>query len=122
MVGEQKVEVGANAIVEVTVPIEPMPEEPGSSAGRSRLVPVLLWASGGAALVGSAVAFYYGQKGWPEDNYSYRGATETGFGLAGAGLVAVGMASWLWLREPSESLPVAAVAHGGAYLGWGGRF
>jgi tetratricopeptide (TPR) repeat protein len=122
LVGEQKVEVGANAVVEVSIPVRLTSLQSDRTAGGRRLAPVLLWVGGGIALAGSGVAFYYGQKGWPEDNYSYRGANETGFALAGAGLAAVGIGTWLWLRGSSESAPIATVDRSGAYLGWNGSF
>jgi len=121
LVGEQRVEVGTDTVAELTIPVA-LASDFGRSAGRSRLPSVLLWVGGGLALAGSGVAFYYGQKGWPEDNYSYRGATETGFALASAGMVAIGIGTWLWLRDRKESAPVAAVEHGGAYFGWSGSF
>lgn len=121
LVGEQKVEVAEDAVVEATIPVSLASE----GDGRSRLAPVLLWVGGGMALVGSGVAFYLGQqggKGHPEDPYVYAGATPTGGVLVGVGAAAIGVGVWLWVRGSKEAAPVVAVRSGGGYLGWQGRF
>lgn len=123
LVGERKVEIGAGEVVEVTMPVEQPDRD--SRQGPSRVAPVLLWVGGGLALAGSGIAFYFGQQGGedhPDDLYVYRGATATGFVLAGVGATAIGVGAWWWMRGSRESAPVAAIGSGGGYLGWQGRF
>lgn len=122
LVGARRVEVGAGAVVEVTMAVE-RPRESGDRS--SRLVPVLCWVGGGLALAGSGVAFYFGQQGGPDhpdDKYRYPGASATGFTLAGVGAAAIGVGVWLWVRGSRESAPVAAIGPAGGHLGWSGRF
>ena len=124
LVGERKIEIGADAVVEVTMPVE-RPDRVPQQKGPSRLAPALLWAGGGLALAGSGVAFYLGQQGGPdhpEDRWVYRGATTTGYVLAGAGAASIGVGIWLWVRGSRESAPIAAIGPGGSYLGWQRRF
>jgi PEGA domain len=129
LVGERNVEIDAGNTVELILPVE-YPREDGRhrpSTGPSRILPISCWVGGGLMLAGSGVAFYLGQKGGPDhrtDPYIYRGATPTGFALAGAGAVAVGVGVWLWVRgsKAPESAPAAAVSFGGGYFGWQGRF
>jgi hypothetical protein len=124
LVGESKVEVFEGDVLEMTMPVE-YPASAAPQRGPSRVPPVLLWAGGGLALAGSGVAFYFGQKGGPEhpeDPYIYRGATTTGYVLAGAGAAAIGVGVWLWVRGSRESAPTASIGPGGAHVGWQGRF
>jgi hypothetical protein len=89
------------------------------------LAPVLFWTGGGLALAGSGILLYLGQQGGsahPEDRYIYRGATPTGFVLAGTGAAAIGVGIWWWGRGSRESAPIAAIGHEARYLGWQGRF
>lgn len=125
LVGERKIEISADAVEEVTIPVELPPADVGHRSGPVRLAPVLLWAGGGLALVGSGVAFYLGRQGGPEhpeDPYVYRGATTTGFVLAGAGAASVGIGIWLWVRGSRESAPIVALGPGGGFFVWDGRF
>jgi tetratricopeptide (TPR) repeat protein len=124
LVGESKVEVFDGDVLEMTIPVE-YPASAAPQRGPSRVAPVLLWAGGGLALAGSGVAFYYGQKGGPdhpEDPYIYRGATTTGYVLAGAGAAAISAGVWLWVRGSRESAPIVSIGPGGGQLGWQGRF
>jgi hypothetical protein len=123
LVGERKVEIDADAVAEVTIPVQHRPDD--VSHRRSHLAPALLWVGGGLALAGSGVALYLGQQGGPdhpEDFYRYPGATATGFVLAGVGAASIGAGIWLWVRGSRESAPVAAISSSGGYLGWQGRF
>ncbi len=124
LVGERKVEVVEGEAIEVTMPVE-YPASAAPQRGPSRVAPVLLWAGGGLALAASGVAFYLGQKGGPdhpEDLYIYRGATPTGYVLAGAGAAAISVGIWLWVRGSRESAPIVSIAPGGGHIGWQGRF
>jgi len=127
-VGERKVQIPVGATVEVTMPVvypredaryRP-PDEP------SRTVPIACWAGGALLLAGSGLMFYLGQQGGqshPEDKYRYPGATPTGFVLASAGAVSIGIGVWFWMQGSRESsAPIAAIGPGGGYLGWQGRF
>lgn len=123
-VGERKIKILAGATAEFTMPVVYPPNNPKyiPPVEPSRLPPILCWVGGALLAGGSGVAFYYGQKGWPPDKYSYPGTMAAGFALAGASAAAVGVGVWFWVRGSRETAPIAAVGPGGGYLGWSGRF
>ena len=118
LMGEQRVEVDANEVAEVTIPVV-LTESP------SRTVSYALFGVASVALVVSGYMFYLGQQGdGPKDQFEYPYANRTGLVLVGVGAAAIGAGIWLWIREPRErsSAPVAAITSGGGYFGWQGRF
>ena len=124
LAGEQKVDIGIDETLELTIPVERSARS-SPSQGPSRLVPVLLWSGGVLALAGSGVLLYLGQKGGPahpEDRYIYRGATPTGYAFAATGAAALAAGAWWWLHRSRESAPVASISSSSGYFGWQGRF
>jgi hypothetical protein len=129
-VGQRTIQIPSGATIEVTMPVEyPSDDDRYRPApGPSRIAPVALWVGGALALAGSGYLFYLGQQGGPDDpddRYKYPYAMPTGFAVAAAGAAAIGTGVWLWVRgsgESRESAPIAAIAPGGGYVGWQGRF
>jgi hypothetical protein len=128
LVGERKVEIDADKVVELTIPVEYQRDDARNRpppSGPSRVLPVALFAGGGLALAVSGYMFYLGGQGGkahPEDPFEYPYATGTGVALVGIGAAAIGVGAWLWVRGSRESVPIAAVGSGGVYFGWQGRF
>jgi len=120
LVGEQRVEIGANAVVEVTIPVV-LPKTP------SRAGSYALFGGAGVALAVGGYIFYLGQKGGPGhpyDQFRYPYANYTGIAFVGVGAAAIGVGIWLWSRQSreQESAPVAAISSSGSYFGWQGKF
>jgi hypothetical protein len=99
----------------------------------SRLVPASL-AGAGVALVAAGTFIALDQQDGVDDKYSHPRATPVGASVGVAGLAAIGVGAYLWLRgSPAAAAPVAApaasatvpaftVTPGGALVGWLGTF
>ena len=74
------------------------------------LVPYTLIGVGGAAIVTGV------------EQPTYRDTEATGIVFLAAGAVSAGVGVYLWLHQRASSAPVVAVAPGGGYVGWAGRF
>ncbi|HEY3807108.1 MAG TPA: hypothetical protein VGL61_31115 [Kofleriaceae bacterium] len=88
----------------------------------SKLVPIAITAVGGVALVGGVVMIATGGPPSSTTQPNYRDYRTPGYVVAGAGVVAAGVGLYLLLRPDATSAPVAAIGHGGAVVGWTGRF
>jgi hypothetical protein len=98
----------------------PLPQADESHA--SKLVPIAITAVGGVALVGGVVMIATGGPPSSTTQPNYRDYRTPGYVVAGAGVVAAGVGLYLLLRPDATSAPVAAIGHGGAVVGWTGRF
>ncbi|HWU89757.1 MAG TPA: PEGA domain-containing protein [Kofleriaceae bacterium] len=122
-VGERTVQIPTGATVDVAMAAEYPSDDPRRPLPPpSRTVPVVLFAGGAAAIAGSTIAFYLGQKDGPDEKYIYRGATAAGIAIAATGVVSIGAGIWLWRRGTRESMPIAAISSRGGYFGWQGSF
>jgi hypothetical protein len=89
----------------------------------SRIVPIALFAAGGAGLVGAGVLIYLGQQNGPDDRTEHRRATALGVTSGIAGLAAVGAGLYLWHRGSVASGPaIGATSNGTPVLGWARTF
>jgi hypothetical protein len=90
---------------------------------QSRLWPSIVTGAGVATIGVSAIFFYYGSLGGPDQKYIYETSTPVGIalGAVGVGTTAVGLI-WLLQSGSSRSQPVAAATADGGYIGWAGRF
>ena len=87
----------------------------------SPLVPVSLVAGGAAIAITGGVFYYYGQKRGPDEKFVYDDTRILGGTLAVLGVAATATGAYLlWHRH--SSMPLAAAAPGGGYVGWAGTF
>lgn len=113
---------GKTAEVAVTLqpsqrlPIPPRAEV--SDAKPSRLLPIGLFGVGGAALIGSGVLIYLGERGGPDQRTVDKSATGHGIELGIIGLAVAGAGAYLWWRDSATSAPTVSITSGGATVGW----
>ena len=95
-----------------------------TDAPPSRMLPIALMAAGGASLLTGGILLAIDQDPDPRgpQKPQYLDTTAGGVVLGVAGLAAVGAGVYLYLTGKPHSAPVAAVTHGGAVVGWSGRF
>ncbi|MEO8550716.1 MAG: PEGA domain-containing protein [Kofleriaceae bacterium] len=117
-VGRRNVEIDANDTTDVKIKAQLE-----SEGGHPRLVPGIV-LGGGIALLGvGGVLLYYGSLGGGSQKWLYPDSTPIGIGVIAAGVGATIIGSVLFAQAgPKKSLPVAAVTHDGAYVGWMTRF
>jgi hypothetical protein len=119
-VGARDVDVDAGDEVEVTIKTDvviPKPSKP------SNLGPWLRLGAGGALTVTGGVFLYFGSIGGPGEKHIYPGSTQAGFAFLAIGLgAAVGGGIWMLQNRESRSMPVAALAPDGGYIGWVTQF
>ena len=99
-----------------------MPVPPDQPAPHARVVPSLLVGGGIAAVAGGGVFYYYGQKRGPQDMFIYDDTRWLGGAMVVLGGAAIVTGTLLWVRHRPAAHAVAAIAPGGGYLGWAGRF
>lgn len=91
---------------------------------QSPLVPYTLVGVGGAAMITGVVLLAINQSpsSTGVEQPTYRDTEGTGIVFLAAGAVSAGVGVYLWLHQRASSEPVVAVAPGGGYVGWAGRF
>ncbi|MEO7731662.1 MAG: PEGA domain-containing protein [Kofleriaceae bacterium] len=87
---------------------------------RSYLLPGIAVGAGTAFALVGGVLLYQGLH--ESDHYEYPRATAVGLSMELVGLGAIGAGVYLLLRGDANAAPTAAVAPGGAVVGWSGRF
>ncbi len=120
---EFTVEEGKTAAVSITLrPSEVRtPETPTPRA--SRLFPGLIIGGGAAVIVGGVILFALDDDQSPTGEKEYLDSAPAGIAVGIAGLAAVGVGTYLWMKASrSRSTPSAAVTRDGAVIGWGGSF
>ena len=95
----------------------------GGSHG-SRLVPEIVVGAGAAVAItgGVLLAVNSGPSRTGVQQPKYTDLGPPGYALLATGAAAIGVGVYLWFHSGARSAPVAAVAHGGAIVGWTGRF
>lgn len=107
-----------------TVSLELVPAvSPERGMSWSRIVPVAMVISGGAAVVAGGVMVAIDQDLGPSEPKVIRNTGPGGVALMiGGAVVGAAGAYFLWLHSPRASTPVAAITGDSAYVGWLGRF
>jgi hypothetical protein len=118
-VGARDVDVDAGDAATVSIKTDVvLHREPPSNLG-----PWLLFGASGGLLVTGVVFLRYGAIGGPNEKDIYVGSTQIGVGFVVVGLgAAVGATIWMLQNREARSMPVAAIAPGGGYIGWATRF
>ncbi|MBA2540636.1 MAG: PEGA domain-containing protein [Deltaproteobacteria bacterium] len=94
-----------------------------TSGKPSRTLPIITIGTGAALILTGVVMLAIDEDKGPDEPPEISNTAPLGVGLAIGGALAVG-GGMLWYRMTgkTESRPVAAIAHGSAYIGWLGRF
>jgi hypothetical protein len=117
------VTAGETVPIAVTAPALPAPKPvlPKTVVvHRSRVVPAIVLGLGLATA--GAGAYMYLEGGPTGNDYYYRDYRTPGIGVAAAGGVLAVVGTILLFRAGSTEVPVVAVTHESALVGWAGRF
>lgn len=97
--------------------------QPSTAGRKRRLTPYILVIGGGAAMLAGGVAYALDEDEFGRGTMdpSYRDTAPYAIAIGAAGIVSIGIGTWLWLRD-SESTPTVAVGQSGAVFGWAGTF
>jgi len=100
------------------------PAPPSEDSTRRAYVPFGLMAAGGVALVAGGIMIAIDQDPSPvgPQSATYRDTATGGAVLGLAGAAALGAGLYLWYHDRRSSMPIAAVSHDSAVVGWAGRF
>jgi PEGA domain len=94
------------------------PTSPPTPSPSSRKLPLALMGVGAASMVTAGVLLYVGEQDGPDDKRLRQRATPVGVAVGVAGVAAVGVGLYLWLRGPGRSGPTASAQRGGVAVGW----
>jgi hypothetical protein len=120
------VTAGETVPLSVTAPVVQAPPPPPPvlpktvTVHRSRAVPLVVMGLG-LATAGAGV-YMYMEGGPTGKDYYYRDLRTPGIGVAAGGGVLAIVGTILLFRSGSTEVPVVAVTHGSALVGWAGRF
>ena len=110
----------------VDIPLKDLGDAGPPDTGRpSHLVPgIVIGAGAVAAIAGVAMIASDGNSKTGPQTMTYTDSSPADFVLAGAGVVAIGVGVYLWLRANSHasSAPIATITRDGGVVGWSGRF
>jgi hypothetical protein len=114
----------ATPVVASQAAVPPQQHDTGSDETRPTLIPKVV-VGAGAALAVTGIVFVAIDS--PPSKSGVQQATYTslkppGYGLIATGAVVAGLGAYWWYRSGHSSAPVAAIAPGGAVVGWAGRF
>ncbi|HEY0254911.1 MAG TPA: hypothetical protein VGC41_25470, partial [Kofleriaceae bacterium] len=118
-VGKKAVQIdpGDTTDVKIKAKLDDGPAIAGPTG--SRLVPGIVLGAGIATVGVGAVFLYYGALGGGDAKFVYPDSTPIGIGVLAAGVGATIIGSVLFVQAGhTKSVPVAAVSHDSAYLGW----
>lgn len=119
-VGERTLKIQPDVTAEITMPATIPPDD--TVEARSRVLPGLLLAVGGAAVVAGAILYVTSDVD-DGTKFEYYDNRPVGIGVAAGGVALAAVGTYLWFREgKSDSSPVVAIDHNRGLVGWSRAF
>jgi hypothetical protein len=119
-VGERTLKIQPEVTAEITMPVTIPPDD--TVEPRSRVLPGVLLAVGGAAVVAGAILYVTSDVD-DGTKFEYYDNRPVGIGVAAGGVALAAVGAYLWFRGGnSDSSPVVAIDHHGGLVGWSRAF
>jgi hypothetical protein len=117
-VGERTLKIQPEVTAEIMMPVT----MPTDDVQPSRVLPGVLLAVGGAAVVAGAILYITSDTD-DGTQFEYYDNRPVGIGVAAGGVALAAIGTYLWFRAGnSDSTPVVAVDHHGGLVGWSRAF